>query len=136
MAYEVIYVCNSINNKNVREGELNILKKYEEQLYFVFGSDEMNTKKRFYNNLETLNKDFDALLKLKEKEKEEKNDEENKTIKLVKEINENINMAYKEIEPVIEKEPEKIVEEEAKKESKKTLKEEKASKYKIIKRKK
>lgn len=26
MAYEVIYVCDSINNKKIREGELNILE--------------------------------------------------------------------------------------------------------------
>lgn len=120
MAYEIIYVCDSINNKNVREGELNILEKYEEQLYFVFGSDEMNTKKRFYNDIETLNKDFDALLKLKKRE--------NKTIKLVDEMNENIKKAYEE--------PEDMVEKEVKKEPKKTQKEEKTDKYKIIKRKK
>ena len=68
MAYEIIYVCNSINNKNIRDGELNILEKHEEQLCFEFGADNMNIKKRFYNDIETLNKDFDALLKLKEKE--------------------------------------------------------------------
>ncbi len=120
MAYEIIYVCDSINNKNVRQGELNILEKHEEQLYFVFGSDEMNTKKRFYNDIETLNKDFDALLKLKERE--------NKTIKLVDEMNENIKKAYEE--------PEQVVEKETKKEPKKSSKEEKTDKYKIIKRKK
>ena len=60
---EVIYVCNSVNNKNVREGELEILEKHEDQLYFEFGKDSMNTKKRFYNDVETLNKDFDALMK-------------------------------------------------------------------------
>ena len=114
MAYEIIYVCDSINNKNVRQGELNILGKKEEQLYFYFGSDEMNIKKRFYNDVETLNKDFDALLKLKEKE--EKN-----TTKIEKEMNEEI---------------EKVVEKEIKKETKKPQKEEKLDKYKIIKRKK
>ena len=65
---EVIYVCNSVNNKNVREGELEILEKHENQLYFEFGENEMNIKKRFYNDVETLNKDFDALMKLKNKE--------------------------------------------------------------------
>lgn len=65
MAYEVIYVCNSINNKNVRRGELNILKKHESEKYFEFGENEMNIKKRFYNDVKTLNKDFDALMKLK-----------------------------------------------------------------------
>lgn len=67
MAYEIIYVCNSINNKNVREGELEILRKIESQLCFEFGADEMNIKKRFYNDSKTLNKDYDALVKLKEK---------------------------------------------------------------------
>ena len=33
MAYEIIYVCNSINNKNVREGELKILRKIESEIY-------------------------------------------------------------------------------------------------------
>ena len=82
MAYEIIYVCNSINNKNVREGELKILRKIESQLCFEFGSDEMNIKKRFYNDSKTLNKDYEALIKLKEKidnKKEEKKEEVKKT---------------------------------------------------------
>lgn len=82
MAYEVIYICNSLNNKNIREGELNILVKHENQLCFEFGSDSMNIKKRFYNDIETLNKDFENLLKLKEKqskmEKKEKKGEDKK----------------------------------------------------------
>jgi superfamily II DNA helicase RecQ len=69
MAYEIIYVCNSINNKNVRDGELKILRKYEDKLYFEFGESETNIKKRFYKDLETLNKDFEELSKLKENEK-------------------------------------------------------------------
>jgi arsenate reductase-like glutaredoxin family protein len=68
MAYEIIYVCNSINNKNVRDGELKILRKYEDKLYFEFGESETNIKKRFYKDLETLNKDFEELSKLKENE--------------------------------------------------------------------
>jgi uncharacterized protein YuzE len=125
MAYEIIYVCNSTNNKNIRRGELNILEKHENQLCFEFGVDRMNIKKRFYNDVETLNKDFDALMKLKEKESKEKG---NKTLELVKEMNENIKIAYQE--------PEKVVAKEIKKEAKKTPKEEKTDKYKIIKRKK
>ena len=118
MAYEIIYVCDSINNKNVREGELNILEKHEEQLYFAFGSDEMNIKKRFYNDIETLNKDFNALVKLKNKEKvneqfEEVADEEFRSV------------------PIFEES-----EKEIKKENKKIQKEEKTDKYKIIKRRK
>lgn len=68
MAYEVIYVCNSINNKNIRRGELKILRKNEEELYFEFGESESNIKKRFYRNIETLNKDYEAVERLKNKE--------------------------------------------------------------------
>ena len=130
MAYEVIYVCNSINNQKIRQGELNILEKHENQLFFEFGSDEMNKKKRFYNDVETLNKDFEKLMELKKKEEGEK---ENKTVKLVEEINENIKTAYKEAEETVE-------EKEVKKPQKQEIKNEKPSskldKYKIIKRKK
>lgn len=122
MAYEVIYVCDSINNKNVRQGELNILEKHENQLYFEFGSDEMNKKKRFYNDIETLNKDFDALIKLKNGEQ----------------VSEQVSEQFEEVAdgefrsvPIFEKS-----EKEIKKEAKKTSKEEKSDKYKIIKRKK
>ena len=66
MASEIIYVCHSINNKNVREGELKVLRKHEDKLYFEFGEDEVNVKKRYYKDKATLNKDFDALMKMKE----------------------------------------------------------------------
>lgn len=70
--YEIIYVCNSVNNKNVRRGELEILRKVaENELCFEFGKDEMNLKKRFYSNKEDLEKDYNALLKLKEEESAE-----------------------------------------------------------------
>lgn len=69
MGNEIIYICNSINNKNVREGELEILEKFEKELYFQFGENQMNIKKRFYNDIETLNKDFEELLKLKKEAK-------------------------------------------------------------------
>lgn len=77
MAYgeDIIYVCHSTNNKNVRKGELNILRKYEDKLYFEFGDNEMNLKKRHYDNLETLNKDFEALSKIKEGSKSLKDEE-------------------------------------------------------------
>ena len=77
MAYDgdIIYVCHSTNNKNVRKGELDILRKYEDKLYFEFGDNEMNLKKRYYDNLETLNKDFEALSKIKEDSKSLKNEE-------------------------------------------------------------
>jgi hypothetical protein len=116
MASEIIYVCNSTNNKNIRQGELNILEKHENQLYFEFGSDEMNVKKRFYNDIETLNKDFNALMKLKK--------------------NKQINEQFEEVAdgefrsvPVFE-EPKKEIKKD------KEQKEEKTDKYKIIKRKK
>lgn len=64
----IIYRCNSINNTLVRKGELKILRKHSEDLYFEFGANEMNVKKRFYKDEETLNKDYKALLALKEKE--------------------------------------------------------------------
>ena len=66
MAYEIIFKCRSINNKNIREGELNILRKNENQLCFEFGENEMNIKKRFYKDLKTLNEDFSKLQKIKE----------------------------------------------------------------------
>lgn len=74
---EIIFVCNSTNNKNVRANELKILEKHPEELYFVFGESNENAKKRYYRDLETLNKDFEALKKIKEKEEqkqESKND--------------------------------------------------------------
>lgn len=86
----IILVCESINNKNIREGELKILRKYEDELYFEFGESETNVKKRFYKDLETLNKDYKKALELKEKE--EKNtlevdelDKEKKIIRKQKE---------------------------------------------------
>lgn len=74
---EIIYVCNSINNKNVRANELKLLEKHPEELYFIFGESNENAKKRYYNNLDTLNKDFEALLKIK-KDLEKKTKKQNK----------------------------------------------------------
>lgn len=89
MAGEIIYVCNSINNKNVREGELKILRKVDKELYFEFGESEINLKKRFYKDEKTLNKDFNKLMDFKEKS-------EQKDRKLVnQEIEEEV---YEEIE--------------------------------------
>ena len=66
---EIIYTCKSINNKNVRQGELKILRKSkDDELCFEFGESEINLKKRFYNNEKDFEEDFNALLKLKEKE--------------------------------------------------------------------
>lgn len=64
---EIVYVCNSTNNKNVRANELKILEKYPDELYFVFGENNVNLKKRYYNDLKTLNKDYNEILKIKTK---------------------------------------------------------------------
>ena len=72
MDTEIIYVCNSTNNKNVRRNELKILRKYEENLYFEFGETEMNIKKRYYNDVETLNKDYQKLEELKKEQGQKK----------------------------------------------------------------
>ena len=62
---EIIYVCKSINNKNVRANELKILEKHPEELYFIFGESNENSKKRYYKDLKTLNEDFEKLVKIK-----------------------------------------------------------------------
>ena len=82
MNNEVIYVCHSTNNKNVRANELEVLRKYEDKLYFEFGENENNIKKRFYDDTKTLNKDFEAILKIKDnlaKEEKEEIKEDNIT---------------------------------------------------------
>lgn len=94
MACEIIFKCNSINNKNIREGELKILRKNASGLFFEFGENETNRKKRFYKDLETLNKDYEKVLKLKneaDKKQEIKQEieeaeecEEEKTVKYSK----------------------------------------------------
>lgn len=66
MTSEIVYICNSINNKNVRGNELKILRKNIEELYFEFGESESNIKKRFYRNLDVLNKDYEAVERIKE----------------------------------------------------------------------
>ena len=71
MAYEIIYTCRSINNKNIRRGELKILRKKEDELCFEFGESEMNLKKRYYNDLKTLKEDFSEVEKIKERESKE-----------------------------------------------------------------
>lgn len=126
MAYEVIYVCNSINNQRIRQGELNILEKHENQLFFEFGSDEMNKKKRFYNDIETLNKDFDALMKLKNGEQTSEQTSE----QISEQFEEVADGEFRSV-PIFEETKKEI-----KKETKKPSKEEKKDKYKIIKRKK
>lgn len=83
MENEIIYVCESKNNKNVRKCELKILRKFEDNLYFEFGENEMNLKKRFYDDVKTLRKDYDALLELKNGEqsmKKKSNTEKNNEV--------------------------------------------------------
>lgn len=63
---EIIFKCNSTNNQNVRANELKILEKHPSELYFAFGESNENMKKRYYRDLETLEEDFEKLLKLKE----------------------------------------------------------------------
>lgn len=99
MVYDIVFVCNSINNKNIRGNELKILRKVEDQLYFEFGDIENNVKKRFYKDLDTLNNDFEKVCKIKEKlEKEVEAPEEieetleeviEKTLKEIAMANEN-----------------------------------------------
>lgn len=67
MTNEIVFICNSINNKNVRGSELKILRKLEKQLCFEFGENEKNIKIRYYKDLKTLNEDFEKVKKIKEK---------------------------------------------------------------------
>ena len=101
MASEIIYVCKSINNKNVREGELEILRKYQDSLYFEFGESEMNIKRRFYKDAETLNEDYNALMMIKNSEAKTII-EEPKVEEVIEEIEEKVEPVE---EPKIEEEP-------------------------------
>lgn len=76
-SYEVVFTCRSINNKKVRANELNILEKNEKGLFFVFGENNVNAKKRYYNDLKTLNEDFEQLKKIKDNLKKDKNNLKN-----------------------------------------------------------
>lgn len=91
---EVIYVCKSKNNKNVREAELKILRKStNNDLCFEFGANEMFLKKRFYNNEKDFKEDFENLQKLKEKF-----DSENKEKKTQNKTNESRDVFENKIE--------------------------------------
>lgn len=101
---EIIYVCKSINNKNVREGELKILRKSnKDSLCFEFGENEMFLKKRFYNNETDFENDFKKLQELKEKyennpvpkKSQDKEDKENITFEAEKVNDENSNSETK-----------------------------------------
>ena len=67
MTNEIVFTCNSINNKNVRGSELKILRKIEEKCCFEFGENEKNVKIRYYKDSKTLNEDFEKVKKIKEK---------------------------------------------------------------------
>lgn len=91
---EIIYVCKSKNNKNVREGELKILRKStNNNLCFEFGENEMFLKKRFYDNEKDFKEDFEKLQKLKEKF-----DSESKEKKAQNKTNESRNIFENKIE--------------------------------------
>lgn len=82
MNNEIVYVCNSVNNKNIRANELKILRKVEEKLCFEFGESESNIKLRFYRSIEDLNKDYETVQKIKEKlENKEIKDKEEPVLK-------------------------------------------------------
>lgn len=85
MNCEIVYVCNSKNNKNVRANELEILRKVEGRNYFEFGESENNIKKRFYDNMEVLEEDFVAITTIKAKLEQEEKVEEPKKTEVVKE---------------------------------------------------
>ena len=70
--YEIIYECKSTNNKNVRRGELEILRKSkDDELCFEFGENEKNLKKRFYDNKKDFEDDFKKLEEMKKESKTE-----------------------------------------------------------------
>lgn len=89
MNCEIVYVCNSKNNKNVRANELEILRKVEGRNYFEFGESENNIKKRFYDDMEVLEKDFVAIASIKAKLEKEEKVEELKEAEIVKEEKKN-----------------------------------------------
>lgn len=78
---EIVYKCKSKNNKNVRDNELKILRKNRTLgLCFEFGENEMNLKKRFYNNEKTFEEDFAALQKIKKDIEEKQSKDANQEI--------------------------------------------------------
>lgn len=90
MAYEIVFECRSVNNKNIRNTELKILRKFEDKLYFEFGEDESNIKKRFYNDVKCLNEDFEQVQKIKEKLQKQENEENEEIKEKAEKITDNI----------------------------------------------
>ncbi len=78
---EIVYKCKSKNNKNVRDNELKILRKNRTLgLCFEFGENEMNLKKRFYNDEKTFEEDFASLQKIKKDIEEKQSKDANQEI--------------------------------------------------------
>lgn len=78
---EIVYKCKSKNNKNVRDNELKILRKNRTLgLCFEFGENEMNLKKRFYNDEKTFEEDFALLQKIKKDIEEKQSKDANQEI--------------------------------------------------------
>ena len=78
---EIIFVCRSKNNKNVRDNELKILRKNKKLgLCFEFGENEMKLKKRFYDDENIFEEDFKKLQEIKAKIEKEGQLKENKII--------------------------------------------------------
>lgn len=68
------------NKSFVRVNELKILELHEEELYYLYGANYVNAKKRYYNDVETLKKDYNMLKQLRDKRNSKpivENDEEN-----------------------------------------------------------
>ncbi len=78
---EIVFVCRSKNNKNVRDNELKILRKNKSLgLCFEFGENEMNLKKRFYDNEKIFEEDFAKLQEIKKKIEKEGQNRESRNI--------------------------------------------------------
>ena len=78
---EIVYKCKSKNNKNVRDNELKILRKNRTLgLCFEFGENEMNLKKRFYDDEKTFEEDFASLQKIKKDIEEKQSKDANQEI--------------------------------------------------------
>lgn len=92
---EIIYECDSLNNKRVRANELKILRKNETGLYFEFGESEKNIKQRFYRSLDVLNKDYNELKKIKEKMEKGSKKTSEESVEAEEEKKENSKSSYK-----------------------------------------
>ena len=69
---EIVFECDCLNNTRVRANELKMLDKNVEGMYIVIGENNVNSNKRYYNDIEKLEKDYKKLLEIKEKLEKEK----------------------------------------------------------------